>query len=51
MVNEEGKKVKVCLLVAPLSRPLKTRTDHEEDQANSAKVASGACRSGAKNMG
>jgi hypothetical protein len=49
-LNEEGKKVKVCRggITSALSL---IRTDHEEDQANSAEVASRACCSGAKNMG
>jgi hypothetical protein len=50
-VNEEGKKVKVCRGDTTSALSLIIRTDHEEDKANSAKVASGACRSGAKNMG
>jgi hypothetical protein len=49
-VNEEGKKVKVCRGGTTSALSL-IRTDHEEDKANSAKVASGACRSRAKNMG
>jgi hypothetical protein len=50
-VNEEGKKVKVCRGGTTFALSLIIRTDHEKDQANSAEVASGACRSGAKNMG
>jgi hypothetical protein len=49
--NEEGKKVKVCRGGTTSALSLIIRTDHEEDQANSAKVTGGACRSGAKNMG
>ena len=50
-VNEEGKKVKVCRGGTAFAFSLIIRTDHEEDQADSAEVASGACRSGEKNMG
>lgn len=50
-VNEEGKKVKVCRGGTTSALSLIIRTDHEEDQANSAEVTSGACRGGAKNMG
>ena len=50
-VNEEGKKVKVCRDGITSALSLIIRTDHEENQANFAEVASGACSSRAKNMG
>jgi hypothetical protein len=50
-VNEEGKKVKVCRGGTTSALSLIIRTDHKEDQANSAEVVSRACRSRAKNMG
>jgi hypothetical protein len=50
-VNEEGKKVKVCRGGTTSTLSIITRTDYEKDKADSAEVASGTCRSGAKNMG
>jgi hypothetical protein len=50
-VNEEGKKVKVRRGFSTSSALLILRPDYKKNQANSAKVAGGARRSGAKNMG
>jgi hypothetical protein len=51
-VNEEGKKVKVRRGRSTSSlAPLTIRPDNKKNQANSAKVAGGARRSRAKNMG